>query len=259
MLVKLNDKSKRYYPLIVDILVIGGLWQLSTLWLPQIVAPPLGAIGRAFVAIFTNHTDLINLLTTAARIGIGVCLGFVGGALIGLLIGESKATRRYLEPVLFVVQGIPGLSWVVFAVIWFANPETRIAFVLIVITLPAFALYIKGAVDGIDVELIEMAKAVRATRWQIVKTIIIPGIMPEVISAWTVNLGNAVRVAVVAELIGSTVGVGFQLLQAQSVFNMAGAIAWTLSLVLILLIYQMCVSSVGAYVLRWRPRSERTK
>jgi NitT/TauT family transport system permease protein len=61
---------------------------------------------------------------------------------------------------------------------------------------------------------------------------------------------------VIAELIGSTVGVGFQLLQAQSVFDMAGAVAWTLSLVAVLFVYQGVISLCEDRLLAWRPRSE---
>jgi ABC-type nitrate/sulfonate/bicarbonate transport system permease component len=61
----------------------------------------------------------------------------------------------------------------------------------------------------------------------------------------------------VAELIGSNVGVGFQLLNSQAVFDMAGAIAWTLSLVLLLSIFQLTISITEGRLLAWRPRGEQ--
>jgi NitT/TauT family transport system permease protein len=145
---------------------------------------------------------------------------------------------------------------VVFAVIWFAQVEVRIAFILLIGTLPAFALYIDSAVQSVNLDLVHLGQAFRASRMQSLTKIILPAIVPEIMSAWTVNLGNGVRVAVIAELIGSTVGVGFQLLQAQSVFDMAGAVAWTLSLVAVLFVYQGVISFVESQLLSWRPKSE---
>ncbi len=67
---------------------------------------------------------------------------------------------------------------------------------------------------------------------------IAPAILPDILTAWKVNLGNASRVVVVAELVGATGGVGYELLQQQQLFDMAGALAWTLQLVFFVLIVQ---------------------
>jgi NitT/TauT family transport system permease protein len=57
---------------------------------------------------------------------------------------------------------------------------------------------------------------------QLFRVMIAPAILPDILTAWKVNLGNASRVVVVAELVGATGGVGYQL-QQQQVFDMAGA------------------------------------
>ncbi|TAM88693.1 MAG: ABC transporter permease subunit [Candidimonas sp.] len=244
------------YPVIIDVIVIAGLWQFSTLFLPPIVAPSLKNIGIAVFDIFSEPQNLLSLVTTGARIFIALIIAFVGGTTLGLLMGALDGVRRYVKPILYVAQGIPGLSWVVFAVIWFSQAELRIGFVLVIITLPAFALYIDSAVRAVNLDLLQLAQAFRASRLQRFRMVVLPAIVPEILSAWTVNLGNGVRVAVVAELMGSTVGVGFQLLQAQSVFNMAGAIAWTLSLVALLLLYQGIIILAEHRLLAWRPKGE---
>jgi NitT/TauT family transport system permease protein len=86
--------------------------------------------------------------------------------------------------------------------------------------------------------------------------LVIPAITPEVLTAWRVNVGNSTRVAVVAELVGATLGVGYQLLSAQQVFNMAGAISWTIVLVLALYAIQGVLGALDRYLLRWRPAAE---
>ncbi len=53
--------------------------------------------------------------------------------------------------------------------------------------------------------------------------LIVPTIVPGILTAWKVNLGNAARVVVVAELVGATGGVGYELLRQQQLFDMAGA------------------------------------
>jgi ABC-type nitrate/sulfonate/bicarbonate transport system permease component len=85
----------------------------------------------------------------------------------------------------------------------------------------------------------------------------VPTIVPGIITAFKVNLGNSARVVVVAELVGATGGVGYQLLLQQQLFDMAGAIAWTLQLVLFVLVTQSILGLLEGYLLRYRAVSER--
>jgi NitT/TauT family transport system permease protein len=86
---------------------------------------------------------------------------------------------------------------------------------------------------------------------------ILPSILPEILTAWKVNLGNASRVVVVAELVGATGGVGYELLQQQQMFDMTGAMAWTLQLVLFVLIVQYVLTLIERTAFRYRAVSER--
>jgi NitT/TauT family transport system permease protein len=249
-------RLKQQQPIVIDLLAVAALWQISTYFFSPAIVPPLGAIWDAIWQIFSKWSNLVSLLVTSLRVLISLLLAFVLGTGLGVLMGLYPAVRTYARPLLHMIQGVPALSWVVFAVIWFAQVEVRIAFILLIGTLPAFALYIDSAVQSVNIDLIHLGQAFRASRMQTLTKIILPAIVPEIMSAWTVNLGNGVRVAVIAELIGSTTGVGFQLLQAQAVFDMAAAVAWTLSLVAVLFVYQGIISLVESYLLSWRPRSE---
>ena len=243
-------------PVIIDLIAVAVLWEISTYYFPPAIVPPLGDIGRAIWDIFSQWKNLASLLATSIRVLVALLLSFTGGTILGICMGSFPSVRTYARPLLHMIQGVPALSWVVFAVIWFAQVEIRIAFILLIGTLPAFALYTDSAVQSVSLDLVQLGQAFRATRMQQLTKIILPAIVPEIMSAWTVNLGNGIRVAVIAELIGSTVGVGFQLLQAQSVFNMAAAVAWTLSLVAVLFVYQGVISLIEHRLLAWRPKGE---
>jgi ABC-type nitrate/sulfonate/bicarbonate transport system permease component len=250
-------KAQQQRPLVIGLTVIAVLWQISTYFLPPIITPPLQDIGASIWSIFSDPKMLVHLLTTGTRVLVALIASFIVGAVIGLLMGTFDKVREYVKPILNFIQGVPALSWVIFAVIWFANVEFRIGFVLLIVTMPAFALYIDGAVRSVNLDLVHLGQAFRASRLQRFRMIVIPAIIPQIISAWVVNLGQGVRVAMVAELIGSNVGVGFQLLNSQAVFDMAGAIAWTLSLVLLLSVFQLTISIAESRLLAWRPKGEQ--
>jgi NitT/TauT family transport system permease protein len=253
---KLRKRWRSKIAVVVDLVVIASLWQISTYFLPPIITPGLGAIGRALLDIFIDPEQRIHLIYTSLRVLFSLLGAFVIGSSLGLLMGGSDVVRDYAKPVLNLMQGIPALSWIVFAVIWFTNVEVRIAFIVLMVTIPAFATQVDSAMRGISLDLIQLGQAFRATRIQRYLFIILPAIVPSIMSVWSLNIGNAVRVAVVAELIGATRGVGFQLLNAQSILDMAGAIAWTMSLVIVLSIYQGIITLIESRLLAWRPRGE---
>lgn len=173
-------------------------------------------------------------------------------------MGSSARVERYVHPLLTFNQGIPALSWVVFSVIWFKSTEFRIWFIIAMTTLPAFAFQIHDAYRAMSKDLVEMSLSFRPSKWDKFRTLIIPSILPGIITAWKVNLGNVARVVVVAELVGATVGVGYELLQRQQLFDMAGAIAWTLVLVLFVVVSQGIVELIETRLLRYRPKAERS-
>jgi NitT/TauT family transport system permease protein len=253
---KLRTRWRSRIALAVDLILIASLWQLSTYFLPPIITPGLGAIGRALLNIFVDPDERIHLIYTSLRVLLALLGSFVLGSILGLIMGGSDGVRDYAKPILNLMQGIPALSWIVFAVIWFTNVEVRIAFIILMVTIPAFALQVDSATRGVSLDLVQLAQAFRATRLQRYVFVILPAIVPSITSVWSLNIGNAVRVAVVAELIGATRGVGFQLLNSQSMLDMAGAIAWTISLVIVLFFYQGVIAVIERRLLAWRPRGE---
>ena len=235
---------------------LAALWQASSYFLPPILAPSLGEIARELVRTLTSGGELAHIAATVSRILVSLLLSFVIGGVCGLVMALVEPARRYLQPLLHMIQGVPALSWVVFAVIWFAHTELRILFVLVITAVPSFALQIQDAVRSIPRDLWDLTRAFRASTPQTIRMLVVPAVVPEVLTAWKVNVGNATRVAVVAELVGATLGVGYQLLSAQQVFNMAAAISWTLVLVGALAIIQAVLDRLDTWLLRWRPARE---
>jgi ABC-type nitrate/sulfonate/bicarbonate transport system permease component len=241
----------------VSTLALMAVWQLLSLYFPHYLFPPVQDILGRTLNIFIDLPLMIEVLATAARIFGGLIGAFLLGCLLAVIIGRSPFIESYFTPVLVFLQGIPALSWVVIAIIWFHGIEFRILFIMVMTTLPAFTFQILDAYRSMSKDLFEMTMSFRPSMWTLFRVLIVPTIVPGILTAWKVNLGNAARVVVVAELVGATGGVGYQLLLQQQLFDMAGALAWTLVLVLFVLLTQSALVAIEAWVLRYRPVAER--
>jgi NitT/TauT family transport system permease protein len=242
---------------LVAIVGLAVVWQIGSYFFPNYLFPSVPAISERFLEIFSSLDSTLDALATASRILAGLAGAFILGGALAALMARSPVFERYAYPLLSFNQGIPALSWVVIAIIWFKGIEFRIFFIMVMTTLPGFTLQLLDAYRSISNDLYEMTLSFRPSRYDLMRTLIWPAVLPGILTAWKVNLGNASRVVVVAELVGATGGVGYQLLLQQQVFDMAGAIAWTIVLVIFVLIIQSLISVIETHALRYRAVSER--
>ena len=199
-----------------------------------------------------EHIPYQDVLITLFRLLISMVLSFVIGLACSLLLFERPDREAFFLPLIQLLMAIPAVCWVVFAILWFRGVEGRIYFVMIVTCGPVFAIDSLDAMKGIPNDLKQMARSFRPSNLQILRTIIVPGIVPNLLTSWKINLTLAVRVVTIAELVGAVNGIGHGLVLAQEMFSISDVFAWTIILVAILYALQGLVSLAEHHLLRWR-------
>jgi ABC-type nitrate/sulfonate/bicarbonate transport system permease component len=243
---------------IIALVGLAVVWQIVSYFTPPVLFPSVPQIAARFVEIFSSWSTAYDAVATGLRILAGLTGAFLLGSVLAMLMARSDSFERYCYPLLNFNQGIPALSWVVISIIWFRGIEFRIFFIMVMTTLPAFAFQVLDSYRSMSKDLFEMTLVFRPSRYDLFRTLIWPTVLPGILTAWKVNLGNASRVVVVAELVGATGGVGYELLQQQQIFDMAGAVAWTIVLVVFVLGVQGIISAIEAHALSYRAAAERT-
>lgn len=240
---------------IISIGMLLIVWEISSHFVPSYLIPNLHAIFGAFFKVVFSWKLVQHAFITIIRILVALNIAFLLGALLSILMGFFEKLEDYILPVLHFVMGVPALSWVIFSIIWFPQVEMRILFILVVCCTPNYTLELHDGIKAIPKDLKEMLESFRPSRMQLFTKLILPSIVPAILTAWKINVGYATRVAMVAELVGATAGVGFQLLSAQELFDMPGAIAWTLVLVTFLLLSQFFLGKTESKLLSYRPKA----
>jgi NitT/TauT family transport system permease protein len=241
-------------PVFVVVLLVA--WAVASRFTPSYVVPGIPGVARRVIQILTTGDLLRNLLTTLARVAAGLVSAFAAGSAIGMLMGAKPSAARYLLPPIRFIQGIPSLSWVIMAVIWFEEVELRVWFVMVLVTLPGFALQAYDSYRAIPADLRDMARSFRPGRWALFREVTLPAITPGIFTAWKVNLGLGIRMVLIAELVGASVGVGAQLMSAEQLLDMTSVVAWTLLLAITMLLAQGAIELIESRALRYRPRAD---
>src|SRR5258708_2225843 len=118
-----NTRTMRVLQASAGMLVLALAWQILSSFFPHFLFPPVPDIASRTVEILITGALLVDVLLTGARIFAGLAGAFLLGSILALVIGQSKTAENFITPVLTFFQGIPALSWVVFAIIWFHGIE----------------------------------------------------------------------------------------------------------------------------------------
>ena len=238
-------------------LVIAILWQIASFYTKPYLFPGLGSVAKSFWNILTTWDLLSQGLITWARLVVAVAVSLVIGIPIGLVMGLSSRVDEFLRPIVKFIMGVPALNWVIIVIIWFSSTELRIGFVLVVLCTPVTVYCVYDGVRGIDRKLTDMVLAFGANPIQHVRLLMWPYVKASAFTAAKLNVANAVRTVIVAELVGAPLGIGKELDLAKNVFDMATVLAWTIFLVLMALIMAQGIEYAERVALRWRGDSRR--
>jgi taurine transport system permease protein len=204
---------------LLSLLVFFGVWQLaaaSEIWNQTFVPYPI-TVWHAFVDVSTTHDGTRgyagyllweHLYMTLRRVGAGVVIGVAAGVGLGLLMGSIPWVRSVLEPWLTFLRALPPLAYFFLLVIWLGIDEAPKVTLLALAALPPAAVATTAAVVAVPVSLVEAARALGASRRDVVRDIVIPSALPETFTGIRLAVGMAYSSVVAAELFNGIPGIG---------------------------------------------------
>lgn len=243
--------------ILANVVVIVALIIAMEVWsrhVPLFIMPPPERTLQSMMKAIQN--DYFHIGLTIARLIVAVIAALLIGTLIGAAMALIRPLEPYLRSIVVIDTGIPALSWMLFAIFWFENAEARVFFILLMILIPFYALNVFDGIRALSKDLVEMVETFRPSRWQVLRLLVGPHIVPYLLMTTKAIIGYATRMTVFAELVSVSTGMGAKMGAAQSAFQMDGVLAWTVILVIANLIIQGIVQGLEALLLRYRPEVE---
>ena len=189
---------------------VSGVWS-------ETFVPRLGTVWHAFVEMSTTHNGVVgyagyywweHLYMTLRRVFVGVVIGVAAGVVLGLIMGSIPWVRRLLEPWLTFLRALPPLAYFFLLVIWLGIDEAPKITLLALAALPPAAVATTTAVSATPVSLIAAARALGASRREVISDVVIPAALPETFTGIRLSVGIAYSSVVAAELFNGIPGIG---------------------------------------------------
>lgn len=207
---------------ILAILIIVTLWFMSALfeWTSPIFLPGPGAVWRRFLLIidvgYQNVTLPEHILASIIRILWGFGLGCLIGIPLGFAMGLSRALRGFFDPIVEFFRPIPPLAFIPLVIIWFGIGEESKVLLLFLAALWIMAIAARSGVLGVKLSKVHAAYSLGASKWQLLRYVILPNALPEIFIGMRVALGVCWGTLVAAELLGAQEGIGKMIWAAQA-------------------------------------------
>src|SRR6476620_11445983 len=229
---------------LAEALVVLALlaWWWSSLTLPATVIPSPAAVAHRLMAMLTTPQLSWHVVLTTLRVLISVASALVLGFLLALLAHAVPWLGGIImDRILVWLNGMPSVGWAILAVIWFKVSDFTVIFVQVMILLPFSLINFAEGLRNLDREIIEMADSFARRRADTVAKVMIPMLMPYGIAALRVSYGVCWKIALISELFGAQSGLGYLMLQAQSVGDVTTVVATCFAIVVLFMLGEVCI------------------
>ena len=215
--------------------VVGilAIWSYLSTQYSSIIVPSISEVIKALSHIVTSGLLWEEVSRSGLRLIIGLTITIVLGSILGILSGISYKVYHMLEPIIGIMQSIPVISWLVLALLWFGLDGQASIFIVVISTLPIIIINLVESIKNIDGKLLEMAEIFGFSKIKVLRTIVIPSIIPYFQSALQLVIGMGWKVVVMGEVLSSCSGIGGQLTKARVNIETEYVFAWSIIIVLL--------------------------
>lgn len=230
-------------------------WGIPALGTPAYIIPPVSDIAVEFFRMLASEQLVKHTLITAVTVLVGFALGSLLGIGVGYILGVSPTAEVILSPYVLALQIAPKVAFAPLFVLWFGYTIFPKILVAILIVFFPVMINVLTAIRAVDPDLINLARAFNASRWQIFRMIEFHVAMPPLFSGLRIGATLAVIGVVVGELVGGNSGLGYLLIYGEGSGNTAMVFVSIIMLTVIGIFAYLLVILAERRVLHYLPRS----
>lgn len=193
-------------------------WQMEPIWLP---APENVFSRTAEIASegFRNYTLWEHLGFSLFRVIAGFALGALVGIPLGYAMGLSNWFRGWFDPIVEFMRPVPPLALIPLVIIWAGIGEGGKIILLFLAALWIMAIAARSGVSGVNISKVHAAYSLGASKWQVMRYVIVPNSLPEIFTGARVAMGVCWGTVVAAELVAAEKGAGMMIMVASRFQN----------------------------------------
>ncbi len=218
----------------------------------KLFLPPPLTVVQALGDILTSDTFMRDLRVSAYEFGLGLGLSILVGGTLGIVSGWYRPVEEFLRPLVIALNSIPTLAVIPLLILIFGIGAVAKIILVLLSCVVVMLMNTAAGVENVDTQLMRMSRSFGATDGQIIRTIVIPSVVPFFMTGVRISVGRAVVAVAVAEIFASVAGLGNILIKAQSSLNMPVMYATVILLTIIGISLTQSAAVLERRMQRWK-------
>ncbi len=175
---------------------------------PNVKSKVLDVVTGEFQA-FKIPVPMGHIWDSFLRVFIGLTLGVIFGVPLGIFMGLNRFAKGFFDPLVELYRPVPPLAWAPLVITVFGIDNLGKVFLLFMVSFSIMIISARAGASGTQLSKIHAAHSLGASRWQILRHVIFPNSLPEILTGIRVAVGMCWGTLVAAEFLAGTTGIGF--------------------------------------------------
>jgi sulfonate transport system permease protein len=243
--------------LLVPIFLVALWWIASAQgWLPEQILPAPAYVVETGREMISTGELLYHAGVSLRRVVFGFAIGATLGMALGVAMGLSQRVEDYVKPLFLAFAQIPTLGWIPLLMLLVGIEETLKIIIIAKGALVPVTLNTFSGIRNVPAKYLEVGKALRFSRWQTLRLIILPSAVPSIFTGIRYGLTHAWTSLVGVELLASSEGLGYQLVWGRQMFWLDTVIIAMVVIGIIGFGMDRGLNAVEVLIQRWKKNEE---
>lgn len=244
-------RARRVALIVASVALVFALWWWGAGFFEDYILPPPQDVWTSLRGSIERGVWAEEIWATLRHAAIAFGLILAIGLPLGIVIGRFWYVEDLTRVPLIFLQTVPTVVLIALALIFIGTNATGVVSVTVASGLTYFTLNVIQGTKAIDRNLLEMGRAYGANEARLMRSIILPSVVPYFLAGARVTLGVVWQVTLFGEYLMGTPGVGFQISSSLKLLDTAAVYAWGLSIVALTIAFEYGVfRPMEAYLTR---------
>nr|WP_145552193.1 ABC transporter permease subunit [Variovorax boronicumulans] len=245
---------------VATVVVLLVLWTLVTNlgWVKPLFLPTPQAVFEQFWAYLTGQANdkplWQHFLASMFRVFSAFFLACVTAIPVGIAMGMSRWARGIFDPPLEFYRPLPPLAYLPLIIIWFGIDELPKVLLIFLSCFAPLALAARSGMRSAAQEQINAAYSMGASYWQVVRHVVLPAAMPEILVGMRIAIGFGWTTLVAAEMVAANMGLGQMVLNASNFLRTDIVIMGIVVIGVVAYLFDLLMRWVERRVVPWKGR-----
>jgi NitT/TauT family transport system permease protein len=239
----------------LSILILWSYFTYSGL-LKTFFLPTPSSVFASSVKLFSEQNLLKDVIISLLRIFIGFFFAAILALPIGIGLGLSSKIESAVEPTMDFIRYTPIPAFLPLFILWFGIGEVEKIMVIIASVFFQLILMIANSISSTPRDMIDFAKTLGIGRLKVISRVILPYSAPKIFDDLRVSMGWAWSGLVLAEIVGSSAGIGYVIIRSQRLLQTGNVISAILIIGIFGVVTDLLLKKMAIVIFPWQKKHE---